>query len=436
MPWSWWRRCALRAADAEGHAPVHRGVGHGRRQQGEQRWRPARACPCAAPRRAARRPAVLTTPTTEKRANWATRPGRACTACSAAVDSSSVVEGQAPGDEAPRPRRATPLQVVEGGGDDVDARVGVVDPVHRDLVDAHAGSLGQEQELGVEEPPRVLDQRQQGPGPVGPDRLEPALGVGEAGGQGGAEQEVVAARDDLAFGAAHHRGLRGQARADGHVAVARHQRRHQGQHGGKIGGEVDVHVGEHRRVARAPTLGAGPARVLSRRGARPPTSESSPFERTGDAPRAVGAGVVGHGDPEAEGQRCRSDSACSLRTLASRSPSSLWTGMTMSTWGALGPSVDRRSAGAPRPQPRAGTRRGRFHRGSEGRRLEHGPSVLIATVGPVNATCGFPDNPRHETPPPITAAMPARVVTVFQLRVVATTPRLRSKKALLSFVRP
>jgi hypothetical protein len=35
---------------------------------------------------------------------------------------------------------------------DVDPAVGVVDPIHGDLRDAQAGPLGQQQELGVEEP--------------------------------------------------------------------------------------------------------------------------------------------------------------------------------------------------------------------------------------------------------------------------------------------
>jgi hypothetical protein len=49
-----------------------------------------------------------------------------------------------------------PAQVGQGGGDDVDARVQVVGPVHRDLVDAQPGPFGQYQQLGVEEPAGVL----------------------------------------------------------------------------------------------------------------------------------------------------------------------------------------------------------------------------------------------------------------------------------------
>ena len=58
-----------------------------------------------------------------------------------------------------------PAQVLERGADDVDARVGVVDPVDRHLVDAQAGALGEDQELGVEEPGLVLDPRAGAPSP-------------------------------------------------------------------------------------------------------------------------------------------------------------------------------------------------------------------------------------------------------------------------------
>ena len=72
-----------------------------------------------------------------------------------------------------------PAQVGHRGGDDVDAAVRVVDPVDRHLVDAQPGALGEDEQLGVEEPAGVLDERQQLAGDVGADRLEAALGVGE-----------------------------------------------------------------------------------------------------------------------------------------------------------------------------------------------------------------------------------------------------------------
>ena len=61
-------------------------------------------------------------------------------------------------------------------------RVGVVDPVDRDLVDAQAAALGEDQQLGVEEPGLVLDRAAAAPVTASArDRLEAALGVGEAG---------------------------------------------------------------------------------------------------------------------------------------------------------------------------------------------------------------------------------------------------------------
>ena len=53
------------------------------------------------------------------------------------------------------------LEVVDRGVHDVDPGVGVVDPVDRHLVDAQPGALGDHQQLGVEEPAGVGDQRQQ-----------------------------------------------------------------------------------------------------------------------------------------------------------------------------------------------------------------------------------------------------------------------------------
>ena len=54
-------------------------------------------------------------------------------------------------------RRATPLRSSIAVRDDVDARVGVVDPVDRHLVDAQAAALGEHEQLGVEEPAVVAD---------------------------------------------------------------------------------------------------------------------------------------------------------------------------------------------------------------------------------------------------------------------------------------
>jgi hypothetical protein len=97
-----------------------------------------------------------------------------------------------------------PTQVGLRGVDDVYLAVRVVDPVDRDLVDAHPAALGQDEQFGVEEPRVVHDQGQQVRGDLAPDGLEPARCVGEVGGQGVAEHQVVAAGDELPLRAADH----------------------------------------------------------------------------------------------------------------------------------------------------------------------------------------------------------------------------------------
>ena len=76
---------------------------------------------------------------------------------------------------------ADALEVSRSGRDDVHPAVRVVHPVHRDLVDPQAAAFGQHQQFGVEEPSGVGDVGQQALRHVGPNRLEPALRVGEAG---------------------------------------------------------------------------------------------------------------------------------------------------------------------------------------------------------------------------------------------------------------
>ena len=121
--------------------------------------------------------------------------------------------------------RRDAAQVVQRGADDVHARVRVVDPVDRHLVDAHALALREHEQLGVEEPALVAHGRQQPARRVGADRLEAALGVREARAAATAcSSAVVAARDQLALGAAHDARAVRQAGADRHVAVAGDER--------------------------------------------------------------------------------------------------------------------------------------------------------------------------------------------------------------------
>ncbi|SKS43436.1 Uncharacterised protein [Mycobacteroides abscessus subsp. massiliense] len=70
-------------------------------------------------------------------------------------------------------------QVFAHGVDDVHPAVRVIHPVDRHLVDAQTDPLGEHQQLSVEEPLLVLDQRQQLARDIGTDRLEAALSVGE-----------------------------------------------------------------------------------------------------------------------------------------------------------------------------------------------------------------------------------------------------------------
>lgn len=77
-------------------------------------------------------------------------------------------------------------------------------------MDAKTAPLGENEQFGVEEPLIVLDQRQERLGDIAPDRLEPALGVGEPRPQRAAEQDVVAPRDEFAFRATLRSGVASQ----------------------------------------------------------------------------------------------------------------------------------------------------------------------------------------------------------------------------------
>jgi hypothetical protein len=86
-------------------------------------------------------------------------------------------------------------QVLARGGDDVDARVGIVDPADGYLVDRQAVALRPVEELRVEEPLVVLDLLQERLDDLAPAGLEAALGIGEARSEQRVQQRVVATRD-------------------------------------------------------------------------------------------------------------------------------------------------------------------------------------------------------------------------------------------------
>ena len=118
--------------------------------------------------------------------------------------------------------------------------------------------------------------------------------------QGAAQDQVVAARDELALRAAHHPGPAAQPGADRQVGVPGDQRGDQRQQRGEVGGQVDVACRRARRRPRRPTTVAQrPAAALLRPAAPTSTVGSSPARAAGDRGGGVGAGVVGDRDPVA-----------------------------------------------------------------------------------------------------------------------------------------
>src|SRR5438094_7615524 len=81
---------------------------------------------------------VLAAPTAANRTNWV-------------LSHSGASAGR------PVASRHTPRRSSIAGRNDVDARVRVIQPVDGQLVDAQAGTLGADQQLGVEEPVAVHD---------------------------------------------------------------------------------------------------------------------------------------------------------------------------------------------------------------------------------------------------------------------------------------
>ena len=145
---------------------------------------------------------------------------------------------------------------------------------------------------GVEEPRVVAHAGQQRADHVGPRRLEAALRVREPGAQRGAQQPVVAARDELALGPALHAGPACQPGADREVAVARQQRRD-----------------ERQDCAARRSTGRRPCRRRPRPGS-PATPRAAPGRgpsRRGAArrPRAAPPGARGRRSASRRCSRCR-----------------------------------------------------------------------------------------------------------------------------------
>jgi hypothetical protein len=144
------------------------------------------------------------------------------------------------------------LEVADRRADDLHARVGIIDPVDGDFVNAEPVTLREDEQLGVEEPSLVLDRWQQSPCYVGANGLEAALSVRESCPKDEAEQMVIGTRDELALAAANDTGTAGQAAANCDVAVAGDQPGDQRQQCPQVGREIHVHVAEDLGSARRP----------------------------------------------------------------------------------------------------------------------------------------------------------------------------------------
>ena len=169
---------------------------------------------------------MLATPTAANRTSWRVSvAGTSAGGASGARPSCerTVCSGSRPAARA-RPTRAMPRRSAIAVATTSTRLSGSSTQSTGHLVDAQTAALGEHQQLGVEEPTGVLDQRQQVLGDVPADRLEAALRVAEPGGQRAAQQQVVAARDDLSLGAADHPRPAGQPGADRDVGVPGHQR--------------------------------------------------------------------------------------------------------------------------------------------------------------------------------------------------------------------
>ena len=147
--------------------------------------------------------------------------------------------------------------------------------------------------------PWSCDVAEQGVEHVAAHGLEAALRVGELRPQDGAQEAVVATRDELALRAAHDPRAVGEAGADREIAVAGHQRRDQRQQPAQVGREVDVHVGDDLRRARRP---GGAQRAAAALLLEPQVAHARAARSRGGgrSPASRRRRVVGDDDPPAE----------------------------------------------------------------------------------------------------------------------------------------
>ena len=199
----------------------------------------------------------------------------------------------------PRARRADRPRAV---GDDVDAGVGIVDPVHRHLVDAQARALGQHEQFRVEEPAASSTSGSSSRARSARIALNPHCASGSArerarGAAGCSSREM-----NSRFGPRTHARPAREPAADRQVAVAGHQRRDQRQQRGQVGGEVDVHVREDpASLCDQTCVSARPRPFWSRWTASTPSSSAA--SRRAIAQVASVLRVVRDRDPRREGER-------------------------------------------------------------------------------------------------------------------------------------
>lgn len=189
-----------------------------------------------------------------------------------------------------------PFEILPGRLTDLHPTIGVVGPGDRQFFDLVALSVGNQQQLGVEEPGRVLHERDDLVDDAPSDPLEAALGVAEADTVGYLDDQVVGAGDQIALEAAGRPRLRQQPRADGHV-VAAAKRLDKGRKRREIGREVDIHVADDVGVALGPSAAERSAAALLVEVDEAHLAWPALGQLPRDVQRAIGRGVVGNDDP-------------------------------------------------------------------------------------------------------------------------------------------
>ena len=217
-----------------------------------------------------------------------------------------------------------PRRSARAVGDDVDPAVRVVDPVDRHLVDPQAGPLGQHQQFGVEEPAGVnCTSGSRWCATSASDRLEPALGVGEPGREGAAQQQVVAAGDGLPLEARGPPARRAPVgcrsrRPSGPTSAGRPAA---AGRPGRWTGQRPCRPAPLRSDADQTSRSARPATLLRAQASHHGRPAAGLASSAGHGQRSVGARVVGDRDAERiRSWPCAGARAAGARSRRGRSP--------------------------------------------------------------------------------------------------------------------